>query len=325
MLDVNDVNYEGGNGMDKIERPSTEGLLNKAVIISFKTGRFGNSRKVKRSEVNVTSNQDYSAGAEISKDALRISKELLDSKELQAIGSFDAKTRVKLLTYCLPSYVDEGYYFLPISLIEVVNDFLELARADRIGLVNAFSSVYETKKREARLRLGPLYREKDYPEMAEVERSFTWSVRFISFSVPGSLKEISISLFEQEKARQEQMWEEAAVEVRGALREAMAGMLEHAVEKLSYKPDGKPQIFRDSLTKNLSDFLDLFDKRNLTNDQDLAALVGQARQLMSGIDPATLRDSLTTRDRIRQGFERIKATMDTMLIDRPVRSIDLDD
>jgi len=325
MLEMQDY-AAGGNGMDKIEKPSAEGLLSKAVIISFKTGRLGNTRKVRKNQVNVSANDpDGGETREVNKDVLKISKELLDSKELQAIGSFDAKIRAKLLTYCLPSYVDEGYYFLPISLIETVNGFLNAARVERTDLVNAFLAVYEEKREQARLRLGPLYIEKDYPDVAEVERSFTWSVRFISFSVPGSLKEISMSLFEQEKERQERMWEDAASEVRNALRESMAGMLEHAVEKLSYKSDGKPQVFRDSLTKNMLEFLDLFDKRNITNDDDLAALVGQAKQLMAGVDPATLRDSLTTRDRIRQGFERIKSTMDTMLVDRPVRSIDLDD
>lgn len=312
--------------MDKIEKPDAEGLLSKAVIISFRTGRFGNNRKVRRNQLTISA-VDADGGTDklVDKDALRISKELLDSKELQAIGSFDQKTRQKLLQYCLPSYIEEGYYFLPISLIEIVDGFLAVARAYRIGLINAFLETYETKKREARLRLGPLYREKDYSEEKEVRESFTWSVRYISFSVPGSLQEVSMSLFLEEKQRQERMWEEAAVEVRVALREGMAGLVEHAVERLSYKPDGKPQFFKDSLIKNMSEFLDLFEKRNLTNDNDLAAIVAQARQLMAGVDPATLRNNLGTRERIKQGFETIKATMSTMLVDRPSRQIDLDD
>lgn len=321
---------QGGNGMGMVEKPSAEGLLSKAVIISFKTGRFGNNRKVRKSQVKVFANdpdayEPYSAGKEIEKDALKVSKELLDSKELQAIGSFDQKTRQKLLQYCLPSYVEEGYYFLPISLIKTVDGFLAVAKADRTGLVNAFFNTYGTKKREARLRLGPLFREADYPEEAEVRESFTWRVRYISFSVPGSLKEISMSLFNQEKERQEAMWEEAAAEVRIALRESMAGLVEHAISKLSYQSSGKPQIFRDSMVKNMEQFLDLFEKRNLTNDNDLAAIVAQARQLMAGVNPATLRNNLGARDRIRAGFEQIKNAMDSKLIDRPVRQIDLDD
>lgn len=317
--------YQEGNGIDKVEKPDAEGLLNKAVIISFGTGRFGNSRKVRKNQVNVSAIDENGGNRDVDKDALRISKELLNSKELQAIGSFDQKTRGKLLTYCLPSYVEEGYYFLPISLIEAVNTYLEQRQAERQYLINEFMSVYPVKRDAARLRLGPLFRERDYPGEDDVRATFTCSVRYISFSVPGKLQEISMSLFLQEKDRQERMWEEAAVEVRQALREGLAELVEHAVERLSYKPDGKPQFFKDSMIKNMTEFLDLFEKRNITNDADLAAIVMQARQLLAGVDPATLRNNLGTRDRIRQGFERINAAMDTMLIDRPTRQIDFDD
>ena len=317
MQEITSQNY---NGVAVDVRPGAEGLLSKAVIVSFKTGRFGNTKRVGKGEIEITFN-----GEQVDRDALKTNKELLDSKELQAIGSFDAKTRVKLLTYCLPSYVDDGYYFLPISLIETVNDFLARQQADRAYLVNDFLAIYPAKRDSARLRLGPLFRSTDYPSEDAVRSTFTWTVRYISFSVPGSLREISASLFEQEKVKQERMWEDAASEVRQALREAMAGLVAHAIEKLSYKSDGKPQVFRDSMVQNMSEFLDLFAARNLTNDADLAALVGQARQLMAGVDPSTLRSNIGARERIRAGFVGIQQTMDAMLVDRPVRAIDLDD
>lgn len=315
-----------GNGVIVTMNPAIEGLLNKSVIVSFKTGRFGNSRKVQKNQVNISA-YDNEDGQDktINKDVLKVSKELLDSKELQAIGSFDAKTRGRLLNYCLPSYIEDGYYFLPIALVETVNGILNEARTAREAMVEMFLAVYGEKKEDARLRLGPLYREKDYPSVEEVRKAFSWAVRYIYFSVPGSLREISASLFNEEKERQEKMWEEAASEVRTALRESLAGLVEHAIGKLSYQANGKPQIFRDSMVKNMSEFLDLFDRRNLTNDQELAALAGQARQLMAGIDAAALRSNQNIREQVRAGFEEIKRTMDSMLIDRPVRQIDLDD
>lgn len=44
-----------------IEKPMAGGLLSKAVIISFKTGRFGNTRKVRRSAVSISA-YDVDAG-----------------------------------------------------------------------------------------------------------------------------------------------------------------------------------------------------------------------------------------------------------------------
>ena len=308
------------NGISLVEKPGAEGLLSKAVIVSFKTGRFGNTKRVGKGEIEITFN-----GEQVDRDALKTNKELLDSKELQAIGSFDAKTRVKLLTYCLPSYVDDGYYFLPISLIETVNDFLARRQTERTYLVNDFLAIYPAKRDSARLRLGPLFRSTDYPSEDDVRSTFTWTVRYISFSVPSSLSEISADLFEQEKAKQERMWENAAREVEVGLTEALAGLVEHAIEKLSFQASGKPQVFRDSMVQNMNEFLDLFDKRNLTSNASLTALAGQARQLMAGVDPSTLRSNLGARERIREGFVGIQQVMDSMLVDRPVRAIDLDD
>ena len=323
---MQEITSQSYNGVAVDVRPGAEGLLSKAVIVSFKTGRLGSVRKVRRNEVQITA-YDSGSGAEqtVGTDTVKVSKEILDSKELQAITAFDSKTRVKLLTYCLPSYIDDGYYFLPISLIEEVNSFLTNRQRDREGMVEMFLSIYRQLQSEDKIRLGPLYRETDYPGEDAVRQAFTWTVRYISFSVPGSLREISVSLFEQEKVKQERMWEDAASEVRQALREAMAGLVAHAIEKLSYKSDGKPQVFRDSMVQNMSEFLDLFAARNLTNDADLAALVGQARQLMAGVDPSTLRSNLGARERIRAGFVGIQQVMDSMLVDRPVRAIDLDD
>ena len=317
MQEITGQNY---NGVAVDVRPGAEGLLSKAVIVSFKTGRFGNTKRVGKGEVEITVNGD-----KLDQDALKTNKELLDSKELQAIGSFDAKTRVKLLTYCLPSYVDDGYYFLPISLIETVNDYLARRQTERAYLVNDFLAIYPAKRDNARLRLGPLFRSTDYPSEDDVRRTFTWTVRYISFSVPSSLSEISADLFREETRRQEEMWESAAREVEAGLTEALAGLVEHAIGKLSFQVNGKPQVFRDSMVENFNEFLNLFDRRNLTSNASLTALAGQARQLMAGVDPSTLRNNLGARERIREGFVGIQQTMDSMLVDRPVRVIDLDD
>ena len=320
MLQEITENQDYTNGVAVEVKPSAEGLLSKAVIVSFKTGRFGNTKRVSKGEIEITFN-----GEQVDRDALKTNKELLDSKELQAIGSFDAKTRVKLLTYCLPSYVDDGYYFLPISLIETVNDYLARRQTERSYLVNDFLAIYPAKRDSARLRLGPLFRSTDYPSEDAVRRTFTWTVRYISFSVPSSLSEISADLFREETRKQEEMWESAAREVEIGLTEALAGLVERAIEKLSFQVNGKPQVFRDSMVENFNEFLDLFDQRNLTSNASLTALAGQARQLMAGVDPSTLRSNLGARERIRAGFVGIQQTMDAMLVDRPVRAIDLED
>ena len=328
---MENVDYgSGDNGGVPAVQP--EGLLEKAVILCFRTGRFGNSRKVKQSQVAELAVFDSDGTEKIiigegkKSKALKLNRQLLDSKELEAITSHDGKTRVTILRkWCVPSFADEGYYFVPLVLVPEVDEYLSEREAERKDLVEAFYSVYEGLQVQAQSEQGALYRVADYPEVGKVKSSFTWTVRYLAFSTPGKLQEISQSLYQRERDRLAATWQQAGEEVREALREAWSGLVDHFVERLSYKPGGKPQAFKDTLVGNMTDFIALFDKRNLTDDDELSAIIGQARSLLSGVDPEQLRKDLPVRDRIRQSFEEIKRASDSFLVDKPARQIDFDD
>lgn len=329
----NTENYDYGNGgidMGKVEGKEGEGILEKAVILCFKTGRFGNSRKVKQSEVTNLSAYDEFGEEKtvISREKkaknLKLTKVLLDSKELEAITSHDTKTRnIILRRWCLPSYADDGYYFVTLALVPDVDAYLVEREGDRRGLVEAFIQAYQGLREQA--RDNPLYREKDYPSEEQVRATFTWTVRYVSFSTPGRLAEISQSLYQREAEGLKETWRQAKEEARQGLLEAWVVLVNHFVERLTYKPDGKPQTFKDTLTGNILEFIELFERRDPTDYAELRAVVDQARQLLAGVDPKRLRKDIPFRDRVRQEVEAIKRISDDMLIDRPVRQIDLDD
>ena len=320
-----------GNGVAVDARADSEGLLNKAVILSLQTGRFGNSRKIRQSEVtnltayNVNGEEEIVLDKDRKNSLVKLSKSLLRAKSLEAITSHDGRTRSRLLTrWCLPSYAADGFYFVPLDLVGEVDRYLTQRAEERRELVGSFVSEYRYLQALAREE-SPLYRERDYPSEEQVQSKFTWSVRYISLGVAGALREVDAALYLREQAGIERMWKEAAGAIEEALTESLSGLVEHAIKRLSFQTNGKPQVFRDSLVANMSEFLDLFDKRNLTSNAALTALAGQARQLMAGVDPSTLRSNLGARERIRAGFVGIQQTMDSMLVDRPVRAIDLDD
>lgn len=314
-----------------VERPAAEELLSRAVIVSLQTGRLGNSKKIRQSEVTrlETTGEDGQDRVVIDRtkktDLLKLTKKLLQSSTLEAIVSHDGKTRQTLLRkWCLPSFAQAGFYFVPIDLVSEVDTYLARRKQSRQELVDSFVGEYRDLRELARQE-NPFYREKDYPAESDIAGKFTWFIRYLSLGTPTNLQEIDAALYQREADGLADMWRQAAREVEEALTEAMMGLFDHAVEKLSFQSNGKPMIFRDSLVENMNEFLNLFDKRNITGSIELAALAGQARQLMAGVDPATLRFNLGARDRIRNGFMAIQQTMDSMLVDRPVRAIDLDD
>ena len=154
---------------------------------------------------------------------------------------------------------------------------------------------------------------------------FSVDTSFVTFTTPGKLQGISKALFEREKAKAEAMWVEAAVEVKNVLREGMAALVEKLAEKLKSKPDGKRQTFHDTLVTNMTDFLDVFESRNIADDAELKALVEKAKGLLAGKDALILRSDDGMRERMAESFESIRSEIGSLLVDRPSRMLNLED
>ena len=163
-------------------------LAKKTVCIKMRLSTMGNTRKVSTSQIE----------ADADKDLLRVSKHLLDSAELKAIGRFDGEIRRFLYNICLPFEI--GIHLLPIAALETVEDRLRKFADDRQQtLVTAFLAVYPALCQDAAKRLRSLYNSADYPPGEEVTREFKLSWQYVSFGVPDQLKGISQEVWEQER------------------------------------------------------------------------------------------------------------------------------
>ena len=142
-----------------IQDPGVD-LAKKTVCIKMRLSTMGNTRKVSTSQIE----------ADADKDLLRVSKHLLDSAELKAIGRFDGEIRRFLYNICLPFEI--GIHLLPIAALETVEARLQKFAEDRQALVTAFLSVYPGLCQDAGKRLRGLYNPADYPPVDEVTREF---------------------------------------------------------------------------------------------------------------------------------------------------------
>ena len=92
-------------------------------------------------------------------------------------------------------------------------------------------------------------------------------------------------------------------------------------ERLSGTEDGKPKVFRDSAIENLAEFFGRFRHLNLHSDQQLDDLVAQAQRVVRGVEPQTLRDDQTVRQRVATQLSAVQSVLDGLLVDRPRRNI----
>jgi len=251
------------------------------------------------------------------REAIAVSKHLLDCAELAAIETHDGATRRWIYTRSLPSLIlKEGVYRLPLVLVEEVEQGLAERVAQRQHLIDTFMGVYPVKVEEARGRLRALYDPQDYPGEEVVGAAFDCSWRYLSIGIPQTL---SLTLMAREREKAAAAAATEMDEIRRALRTSFAELVQHAAERLAPTQDGKPRVFRDSLVRNMEDFLQYFEARNLTHDTDLVPLVEQARSVLRGVTP----DELRTQDGVRQQVQRtmaeIKRDMDEGTLLKPTR------
>jgi hypothetical protein len=72
-------------------------------------------------------------------------------------------------------------------------------------------------------------------------------------------------------------------------------------------------------------FIDTFSQRNMMGDVELAQLVIQAKQVLTGVTPQKLREYATTKDATREQFAKIQGELEKMITERPARKFDFSD
>jgi hypothetical protein len=68
-------------------------------------------------------------------------------------------------------------------------------------------------------------------------------------------------------------------------------------------------------------FFERFRRLNIRSSPELDTLVEEAQQVITGIEPQQLRDSVRLRQMVARDFEQIQASVGELLVDRPRRNI----
>jgi hypothetical protein len=286
---------------------NAQDLAQKTVCVKVRLGLLGNTRKVGASNIEVDAD----------KELIRVTKVLIDSEELRMIGRLDGQLRRYLEDTCLP--FEAGIHLLPLPVLEAVDDKLQEFERKRSDLVEAFLSAYPALCQQAAARLRTLYDPRDYPPIEFVRSRFAFTWQYVSFGVPGQLREISAKVFENEREKAARLMSEASQEIQQVLRSALAEMVEHLRERLTDDADGRPRQLRESAVQKLRAFLDTFDFRNVTDDRELKEEVEKARALLKDVNTDAIRNVDAMRAQVREGMAAIASRLDAMIIKRPSR------
>lgn len=299
--------------------------LEKATAVRIELGSLQVSKKLPQGTVKTDTGTDETTGEETSTDPKRIgaSKRLLRCTEAAAIQREQSGLRSWVREKTVPSPFGDGVYLVPNVLLGEVDAKLVVTQANvrRLGeaLIQAYDGII-AKEREA---LGPQFNLSDYdpPSVIRERLRVEWS--YVVFGVPQNLPG---NLYSREAGKAQAKLAEAVDSIQQVLRAEMAELVNHASEMLTAKgADGKLKMFKNTLTENIKDFLNVFTARNITNDRELEAICNQARMLLDGVKPENLRKSSIMRSQMAEGFAGIRAKLATMTVTAGSRKITFED
>jgi hypothetical protein len=301
------------------------------VLLVVRMGKPGNRRKVKTGvdgDVNVLpkeENPDLPHDGTPDQTSVFVAKELLNSPELKAVSKLQGEIRQYLYGRALPNFhiLKGSVHRLPVALVTEVDRELQEYTAVQENLVDQFIQALPVRVAEARLSLGALFNAADYPPAGELRQAFRIQYRYLTTDVPAVLGMISQGILSRERTNAVAEIAAETEEIKMAMRQSFADLIDHAASRLTIGPGGKKTIFKDTTVKNIEEFLNLFDSRNVVGDNELKALVERARQVLRGVTPDQLRDAEDLRASVRSAFTNIKAEMDRNLMLRPKRALDL--
>lgn len=310
------------NGVNPAAKPTLLDIRKNSVCFIIRMSRMTVRRTVSKGDVKV----DVTAGKDPDQEMVTVAKDLLDSPELRAIVTYDHVTKLRVKARSVPSPLfRSSAYLISVDGLAGMYEYLEKRKADRAPLEAAFKKAYPALVDEAKKRLGALYDQTQYPSAAALRDLFSFDWQVVEVGTPDAkLRSVSQALFEKEKGKAEQVWASAVGQINEALAEGMAEVVAHLSERLG-GGDEPPKRFRESAIRRVTDFLDAFRQRNITENADLAKLVSKARRLLSGVDAEVVKTDAGLRKAVVAGFGEIKKSLDGMLENRPARAISLAD
>jgi hypothetical protein len=287
----------------------------KTLCLVLKIGRFGNTKKASLAPVTVDAD----------KKLLKLSKQLLDSPELEAIEKFDTALKARVRKFAYTSYFKGGVHLIPITQVPDVDEILKDAIPQRLDLVDRAVAMYQTRIGETLERLDTMGSVADYPSAERFRARFYLEHSYVTFETPSRLKAISAEIFKHETEKARAKLESVAGECQQAMRAGLVQLIDHLAERLTPDAEGKPKRLHETTVGHLNDFLATFELRNVTDDAELGAIVEQARSVMKGVDRKVLKSDDLIRQKVAEQLATVKAALDPLVEDKATRQIDLDD
>ena len=275
----------------------------RAMLVDISISKWSMRKYDRRISLEIT--DQYNADSE----SARLNKLLIAIDEGRKITQAAGESRTFHYTNTLP-WSDEGKRILPSANYWDYVNALNEKKHKFWRIVEAFWNKYDVYKDEARINLGDLFNEDDYPPLEHLRNKYRFDISFLPIPKAEDFRvdlgndavdrirlEIEQSVKTAEQVAIKDMWTR--------LHEA----IKHIIERLS----SKDAIFRDSLIGNVIELSGLLPKLNFNNDSHLNDLCKEINQSICTIAPENIRkDANLRKATANKAGEIIKKVEDRM-------------
>lgn len=287
-------------------------IFDKGCLVQLSIGVWGGAKKINEAKAQEALGSEWAKARKL----------LVDRESLKPIEKVRNEARTFIRSLSLPFPVD-GILFVPFSVVSRIDDRLKELHRDYLVTVQEFTASYSLLVESARIVLGDLYDETDYP--TDIERYFKFEWRFITLAAPGDNKYLSPDLIAREQVKFLRTMEKARQMGVMALREEFQTMVKRCCERLTPGEDGKAKRFKRSLTGNFVEFFESFKDRNIFNDSELDELVSRARGIVEGVEFESLRDNEGLKAGIAAAMLSVDSELEKSIENMPGRKLSFDD
>jgi len=291
--------------------------LKNSVFISLHFRCLGVSRKVGKHRVETTAD----------KHLVTLSKRLFRSETYQHIKRIQSQARSYLLSRAIETGLRGAVYALPTAFVSEVEDrlheFVEQVKVEVATLCAEWPSLVDVKARE---QLGDLYQEQDYPTVGQVAQAFGIEWSYLATDVPGELADISSGVFQRERDKLEKEFAKATAYTKAIMRRTCYEFVSafHAQLQPVEVTGKKMQPIHTRTLSKLVDFMETFQARNLSGDEEMSESIEMMRSLLAGVTVHQLRSSESFKTCIEQRISKVVAEVAQLVEECPVRQIDFE-
>jgi hypothetical protein len=275
-------------------------LQKNAMIVKLTISQYSGKKKDKRLDANAA------AACHTETAFLDARKHIIDKAMFKTIEKAANKIRNRHYDLTIP-WSHNGEALLPAKLFwQYTQEMRELKDAF-YSTVENFVNNYEIYKSDARLRLGDIFDESDYPPLDVIRNSF--GVNFSFLPIPSAnhfVVEIEQSEIQGIKQSLQDELSAAESEAMGKLWDRVYALVDRAYTTLS-DPE---RIFKDSLVDDLTQYVELVPALNVLNNKDLNRVIELMKEQLCGHSADQLRHDLDVREKVALQALKIRQFME---------------